>query len=89
MAEEDAMDDDGIDPKKTFYLAASIGTLDGNVDFCGEPIEAATHDLDEATRVCRELAQEHGTESYIYRCVPIRKISRGRVSVATLKPAKA
>ena len=74
------MSDDEINPRETFYL--------GFVDFRrGEGgkwiIEAGdlcngnqiSQDLDVVEREAIDAAEDHGAETIIYRCVPIKRLS--------------
>ena len=85
MIDKKKPDFSGIDPRQPFYLAVSVGNCDGSLGFCGEPIELATTDLAQATETCKDLVDEHGIEGFIYRCIPIRRVARGRIVVSDLK----
>lgn len=71
----------GLDPVKPFYMAVSISNSDGSssiAEAC-EPIEGAATEIEELADIAQELAEEHGSECFIYRCVPVRRIIRGKV----------
>lgn len=88
MSERHKIDLSGQDPREPFYLAASVSCTDGSIEFdTAEPIEA-TGTLEACTEACKELVAEHDFECFIYRCIPVRRVARGRTVVSDLKGMK-
>ena len=69
--------------KQPFYLVTEIGNLDGSVDLSwGEP---NTFDSVETALVeAKDQTGEHGMRTYVYKCVPIYQINRGRLRIKKL-----
>lgn len=78
----------GTDPAKPFYLALSVWNADGSLSLDSQPCEGAADNPDDLAEIARELAEEHGQECYIYHCVPVRRVTRGKVRTVELKVKK-
>lgn len=78
----------GRDPSSTFYLAVTIGNTDGSLDegeFEVGCVEGLYDDEASAVRTLREVNEEYPTiDGYVYRCVPVARIWRGKVRVTKL-----
>lgn len=83
----------GQDPMQPFYLAVSIGNLDGTLeDLGGEGVEGIFALETEATDRLRELNDDYPTlEGYVFLCTPIKRVWRGptRVTPVSLKKTGA
>ena len=69
--------------RQVFYLATTIGNLDELVDLADE--ENPTFAKPEkALSFAKEQVGEYGMRMYIYKCIPIKQIDRGRIRVTRL-----
>lgn len=70
----------GQDPRRPFYMALSVGNLDGSIDQVGsEGCEAVTEDLDEAIEAARDVNESYPTiDVWVYKVVPVARIWRGK-----------
>ena len=65
------------------FIITSIGNLDGSVDLSDSSPE--TFDKPEsAIDKAKEETQEYGLRTYVYKCVPVVRIDRGRLRVTKL-----
>ena len=72
-----------IMPKQTLYLAAAVVNNDGSIDTGFE--ECSLHvSKSEALDRAKDDVDEHGIETYIYECRPIKRIFRTSVVVEDL-----
>ncbi len=81
----------GIDPKKPFYMAATITNLDRSLEVPeGDDCLGAFETEPEAIDAARTVNEKYPTlEGYVYHCVPVKRIWRGKVKVTSLnKPRK-
>lgn len=79
----------GMDPTKPFYLAVTVINTDDSIcDFNaggGEGVEAASEIEAEAVAALMELNEAYPTiVGYVYHCVPVKKIWRGKARVTSL-----
>jgi len=66
----------------SFYLTTSIGNLDNTVEI-EEDFE--THDdLKSAIENAKNETKEHGIRTYVYHCVPLIRVDRGKLRVTKL-----
>jgi hypothetical protein len=66
-----------------FYLINSIGRVDNLVDLDDE--SPTTFDnIDDALDEAKEVAKEYGLRTYIYKCVPVVRVDRGKIIVTKL-----
>lgn len=74
------------DPTEPFYLALSIGEIDGSIgDLSGEGVEGIFPTQEEAADVLKELNEAYPTlEGFVYLCTPVAKVWRGKVRVDRL-----
>lgn len=70
-----------------FYLAAD-GDMNGTADVSGEHSEGYST-LEEAIKSITSDLEQHGGVSYIYECVPIKRLAALRVTVEDVAPDKA
>jgi hypothetical protein len=73
-----------INSKSRFYLAAD-GDTDGTADVSGERSEGYST-LDEAVKAITSDLERHGGVSYIYECIPIKRLAALRVTVEDIAP---
>ena len=65
------------------FLNSSIGNLDGLVDFSDENPE--TFDtVEDALNEAKQVTEEYGMRTYVYKCVPVFKVDRGNLRVTKL-----
>lgn len=78
----------GQDPRKTFYMALSVGNLDGSIDEPhAEGCEAITDTEEEAIEAAKDVNDSYPTlEVWVYKCVPVAKIWRGKTRVDKFTP---
>lgn len=70
------MSDDYRDPTKEFWLAVTVGRLDGSIDLASEIV----HDFDterEAVEYLREEYEQYGCEGYVYKATPVVSVLHG------------
>ncbi len=66
------------------YMITSIGNVDNTVDFSDE--SPTTFDtIEEATEKAREETEEYGVRTYVFKCVPVLRIDRGKIIITKLK----
>ena len=73
-----------INSRSKFYLAAD-GDVDGTADVSGERSEGYAT-LDEAIKSITADLERHGGVSFIYECVPIKRLAALRVNVEDIAP---
>jgi len=65
-------------------MITSIGNVDNSVDFSDE--SPTTFDtIEEATEKAREETEEYGVRTYVFKCVPVLRIDRGKIIITKLK----
>jgi hypothetical protein len=65
-------------------MITSIGNVDNTVDFSDE--SPTTFDtIEEATEKAREETEEYGVRTYVFKCVPVLRIDRGKIIITKLK----
>ena len=68
---------------KVVYLITSIGNHDNTVDFADE--EPQTFDSEEkALNAITETTEEYGMRGYVYKCIPVLRVDRGKTKVTRL-----
>jgi len=68
---------------EAYFLCTSIGNLDGTVDF--EDDVGKTFDkIEDAIEIAKDTVTEYGMKAYIYKCVPVCRITRGKIRVDKL-----
>ena len=77
----------GQDPRKTFYMALSVGNLDGSIDEPeGSGCEAVTETEAEAIGAAKDVNDSYPTlDVWVYRCVPVARVWRGKARVTKLR----
>lgn len=79
----------GVDPRKPFYIALSLFQIDGLLHARGEEFEGVALTPAPLVDEACEAAEEHGTETYIFQCIPIKRVRRGNVIVTDIpKPRR-
>lgn len=73
----------GMDPTQQFWLAISVGNLDGSLaDLGGEGVEGLFESETEAVAELVSLNDQYPTlEGYVFHCVPVKRIWRGKTRV--------
>ena len=70
--------------RETVYIITDIGNLDNLVDF--EDQAPLTFDrLEYALEEAKDTTREYGLRSYVYECIPIRQVDRGKIRVTKLQ----
>lgn len=67
------------------YLVLSIGNLDELIDTDDE-VPRTFDSAKDALKEAREIVDEYGLHTYVYHCVPIYSVGRGKPRVTKLKP---
>ena len=68
---------------KPIFLISSIGNLDNSVDF--EDTAPQTYDTEEdALAAAKDETEEYGMRTYVYKCVPIYRIDKGRIRITKI-----
>lgn len=65
------------------FLTTSIGNIDESVDF-GDEDPATFKKVEDALSSAKEMTGEYGLRTYIYKCVPIFRVDRGKIRVTKL-----
>ena len=78
----------GIDPRKPFYIALSLGNIDNLLHGDGEEFEGISLTPEPLIEQASETAIVHGTETYIFQCIPIKRVRRGKVIVSNISKPK-
>ena len=66
--------------RETIFLVTAIVNEDNTVEI--EDDTAATHNTEkEALDQAKSDAMEYGMRNYVYKCIPIFKIDRGKIEV--------
>lgn len=80
----------GTDPLKAFFLAVSIGNLDGSLDeLGGEGVEGLCATEEQATELLTELNQTYPTlNGFVYHCVPVARVWRGVTRITKIPVRK-
>lgn len=73
---EDEIEERRIDPRDEFYIALPIDNLDDKFE---DPNDLAdfrmmSSDLEFLKNEALEYAEEHGGETFIYRCIPVLRV---------------
>lgn len=68
---------------KVIFLLSSIGNLDGSVDFEDEAPQTFNTEED-ALNAAKESTKENGMRTYIYKCIPVYRVDRGKIRVTKL-----
>lgn len=73
--------------KETFFMVLSIGNLDNTVEPDDESPDTH-HTIDKAINKAKEITEEYGLRTYVYKCVPVIKIGRGKTIITKLREVK-
>ena len=65
------------------FLINSIVNLDGFVDLGDEPPQTFRSPKS-ALKAAKEVAGEYGLRTYVYKCIPIFRVDRGKLVVTKL-----
>lgn len=65
------------------FLINSIGNSDNSVDFEDESPQTF-QSADDALNAAKDTTKEYGLRTYVYKCVPIFRIDRGRLVITKL-----
>lgn len=69
--------------KQPLYLITSIGNLDNLVDLEDE-LPQTFEKLEDATNEAKEVTKQYGLKTYVYKCVPVVQIERGKLRITKL-----
>ena len=64
--------------KKPIFMCISVGNLDNSIDFM-EDIDNTFDTPEEALNRARLVTGEYGMRSYVYKCVPVYRVDRGKI----------
>ena len=70
--------------RETVYIITTIDNLDSTVDFEDQSPETFDR-LEDALADAQATTREYGLRSYVYECIPIRQVDRGKIRVTKLK----
>ena len=79
------MSDESIMPRKVKYLFMEVFTEEGGFAPDNPDGWRCGSDLDKLISAAVDYAEEHGGETYIYECKPIRRVLRGKTRVIKVK----
>ena len=68
----------------TIYLVHNIGNADDTVEFQDEVCPTFDDEV-EALKEAKENTTEYGMRTYVYKCIPILRVDRGKLRVTKLK----
>ena len=69
--------------KQTIYMLTSIGNIDNTVDFADEEPQTFD-DPEDAVAKAKADTKEYGMLNYVYKCVPVFRVDRGKIRVTKL-----
>ena len=69
---------------QTIYLVTNIGNLDGTVEI-DEDSSGTYDELDESLQAAKDEVDEYGMPTYIYKCIPIYKLERGKIKIKKMQ----
>lgn len=77
----------GIDPTKPFYIAVTVANIDGSIEVpAADGVEGCCTTESEAVQMLKDVNEDYPTlDGYVYRCVPVKKVWRGRTRVTPMK----
>lgn len=75
-----------LNPRKPFYMAVNVTERDGSIDLEFE-VPGGEATVDGAVAYATNDVEDHGGVAFIYRCIPVRKVSAYRVKVEDLEGA--
>jgi len=79
---------DTLKPFTKFYCTYIASLADSeDLDMTGETLQWGTC-LDGIEKGAIDSVEDHGMTTYIFECIPIRKISRGKTKSIAIKPKK-
>jgi hypothetical protein len=64
------------DPTKPFWMALTFGSLTGDAITSVEGLEGFFDTEEAAADAIKALLREHGSQGFVYRCVPVLSVSR-------------
>jgi hypothetical protein len=77
-------DDTHIKPLDIKYISMPTLNNDDTMDGTNSDGWLASNDLHVLIDDARSYAEEHDGEMYIYKCVPIRRVRRGKIIITKL-----
>ena len=79
----------GQDPTRPFFMAISVGNLDGSIDdIGGEGVEGLFNTEAEAVAVLKDLNESYPSlDGYVFHVVPVKRVWRGRIKVTPVPKA--
>ena len=63
--------------KKPIFMCVSIGNLDNSIELI-EDVDETFDTSEDALSHARDLTGEYGMRSYVYKCVPVYRVDRGK-----------
>lgn len=82
----------GRDPAKPFFMAISVGNADGSISNPdhSEGVEAICETQKEAEERMKFVNGEYpDLEGWVYHCIPVARIWRGKTRVTPIKRGKS
>lgn len=76
----------GQDPRKSFFMAISVGNLDGSIEpDHAEGCEAVSESEADVIEAAKQVNDTYPTlDVWVYKCVPVAKVWRGKPKVTKL-----
>ena len=76
-----------LNPREPFFMAVTVTEKDGSIRFETEiPTGATTADA--AIQKVSDTIEDHGGIAFVYRCVPVKRVSAYRLKVEDIDPSK-
>ena len=69
---------------KSIFMCVSIGNLDNSVELI-EDSDKTFDKVEDALSHARELCGEYGMRTYVYKCVPVYRVDRGKIRTTKLQ----
>ena len=68
--------------RRVIFFSCSVGNLDGTIEI-EEDIQTFDNE-EKALNNAKEITEEYGMRTYVYKCVPIIKVDRGKIRITKL-----
>ena len=75
---------DGLNPLREFFVAVTPANADGTLNLACEGLDGFATIDDAITKASTEV-EDHGGVAFIYRCIPIKRITAYRVRVEDIQ----
>ena len=68
---------------KPIFMCVSIGNLDKSIELECDSDESFDNPEDALYHI-KELTKEYGMRTYVYKCVPVYRVDRGKIRTTKL-----